>query len=142
MHYLLTKFLNYSLALAMMLLVVYLSFFTPPHTKLDHVFGIDKLVHCAMYFCLSGCIILEHFFDHKLRRRRALADVVMWRLLLVSVVFPIVFSCCIELLQEYCTSGRRSGEWLDVAANSLGCLLPLTSLTLPLRNAQRWQRRY
>lgn len=26
----------------------------------------------------------------------------------------------IEILQEYCTGGRRSGDWLDFAANSIG----------------------
>ena len=29
----------------------------------------------------------------------------------------------IEILQEYCTGGRRSGDWLDFAANSIGATL-------------------
>ena len=38
-------------------------------------------------------------------------------------VAPIVMSAVIELLQEYCTFGHRSGEWLDLAANSTGVTL-------------------
>jgi len=29
----------------------------------------------------------------------------------------------LELLQEYCTFGRRNGDWLDLAANTTGCTL-------------------
>lgn len=36
---------------------------------------------------------------------------------------PIMMSGVLELLQEYCTGGHRSGEWLDFAANSTGVSL-------------------
>jgi hypothetical protein len=36
---------------------------------------------------------------------------------------PVAMSGIIELLQEYCTGGARSGEWLDLAANSAGITL-------------------
>lgn len=29
----------------------------------------------------------------------------------------------IELIQEYCTWGQRSGDWLDLAANAAGVTL-------------------
>lgn len=32
-------------------------------------------------------------------------------------------SGAIELLQEHCTDGRRSGDWLDLAANAVGVTL-------------------
>ena len=35
---------------------------------------------------------------------------------------PILFSGCVELLQEYCTT-YRGGDWLDFAANSVGAIL-------------------
>lgn len=31
----------------------------------------------------------------------------------------------IEILQAYCTGGRRSGEWLDFAADALGSTIAL-----------------
>ena len=38
---------------------------------------------------------------------------------------PILMSGVIELLQAYCTGGRRSGEWADFAANATGATLAL-----------------
>ena len=38
-------------------------------------------------------------------------------------LMPVAMSGIIELLQEYCTGGTRSGEWLDLAANSTGITL-------------------
>ena len=35
---------------------------------------------------------------------------------------PILFSGCVELLQEYCTT-YRGGDWLDFAANTTGAIL-------------------
>ena len=29
----------------------------------------------------------------------------------------------LELLQEYCTGGLRSGDWMDFAANIIGVIL-------------------
>lgn len=31
----------------------------------------------------------------------------------------------IELLQAYCTGGRRSGEWLDLLADVVGAVLAM-----------------
>lgn len=45
------------------------------------------------------------------------------KLLLLAWLAPIVMSGIIELLQEYCTNGRRSGDWLDLAANATGVTL-------------------
>lgn len=38
---------------------------------------------------------------------------------------PIIMSGIIELLQEYCTDGRRSGDWMDLAANATGVTLAM-----------------
>ena len=49
-----------------------------------------------------------------------------WRkALLLAWWAPIAMSGVIELLQAHCTGGRRSGEWLDFAANSVGATLAL-----------------
>ena len=45
------------------------------------------------------------------------------KLLSLAVVAPILMSGMIELLQEYCTNGRRSGDWMDLAANATGVVL-------------------
>lgn len=46
-------------------------------------------------------------------------------LLAVAVVSPILMSGLIEILQAYCTGGRRSGDWMDFLANSIGVVLGL-----------------
>ena len=42
---------------------------------------------------------------------------------LLAMAAPILMSGMIEILQEYCTSGRRNGDWYDFLANTLGVLL-------------------
>ncbi len=88
---------------------------TPPKTPLDQVSAIDKWAHTAMYLVTCGCIWMEY-----LRRHRKVSAC---RLFLMAWLSPIVMSGVIELLQAYCTSGRRSGEWLDFAANATGVTL-------------------
>lgn len=39
------------------------------------------------------------------------------------MVGAVVMSGTIEILQANCTGGRRSGDWMDFAANSLGATL-------------------
>lgn len=133
MKYLYTKLRLYPISLLLVMAVVYLSFFTPPHTKLDHVIGIDKLVHLGMYFVLSSCILFEYYFDKKIRPRRS--EISWPKIIVGAVVLPILFSCAIEILQEYCTDGRRSGEWLDAVANATGVLLSYIIARLYLKSA-------
>ncbi len=45
--------------------------------------------------------------------------------LLLAWIAPTLMSGIIELLQAYCTGGRRSGEWADFAANAIGTTLAL-----------------
>lgn len=57
-----------------------------------------------------------------------LGSVIQWeqrksiRSIIVAMVLPILMSGMIEILQETCTGGRRSGEIWDFAANSLGAI--------------------
>ena len=45
------------------------------------------------------------------------------KLFLLAWLAPVMMSGLIEILQATCTGGRRSGEWLDFAANSIGVTL-------------------
>lgn len=106
---------KYPFSLAIIAVVVYLSFFNPPHTEIESIPNIDKLVHFCMYFAMSGMLWMEFLRSHrteKLPLRHAVIG---------AVVCPIVFSGCIELLQEYCTT-YRGGDWMDFAANAAGVL--------------------
>jgi VanZ family protein len=96
-------------------LIWYLSFFTPPQTELDNVEFIDKWVHIIMYGGTCVVLWIEYARQHRTPDHEKLF---FW-----AWLSPIVMSGIIELLQEYATGGRRSGEWLDLAANSTGITL-------------------
>ena len=92
-----------------------LCFASIPHTPLDDVRLIDKWVHVAMYAGTCGTIWLEYL------RRHARPNPL--RLFLGAWLAPVAMSGLIEILQATCTGGRRSGDWLDFAANTIGVTL-------------------
>ncbi len=107
---------RYPLTVALLAVIWYLSFFTPPHTPLDNVKLMDKWVHITMYGGTCTVMWMEY-----LRKHRKIEDKA--KLALLAWAAPIAMSGLIELLQEYCTGGRRSGDWLDLAANAIGVTL-------------------
>lgn len=115
MQYLRHLVTHYPFSCILIAVIWYLCFFTPPETPLDNVALIDKWTHIAMYL-FTGTVIWEEYL-HRHRR-------VEWRkVLLMAWLAPIVMSGLIEFLQATCTGGRRSGEWLDLAANATGATL-------------------
>lgn len=109
-------FKMYPITWSIVAVIFYLSFFTPPKVHIETVVGIDKLVHTAMYAGL--CLII--WFEYLRRRKK---EVNWHRCFVGALLLPIAMSGVIELLQEYCTNHRRSGDWWDLLANSLGVLL-------------------
>ncbi len=102
-----------------------------PKTPLDEVALIDKWTHIAMYGGTYAIIWFEHMKRYGLGRGwRIYASVEaaqavrrhLRRLLLVWLSL-VLLGGVIELLQEYCTDGRRSGDWIDFIANTLGATL-------------------
>ena len=92
-----------------------LCFCTPPHTPLDQVAFMDKWTHLVM--CGGTCSVMwiEYLRCH---RRPSLK-----RLFVFDWLAPVLMSGVIELLQAYCTGGRRSGDWYDFAANTTGAVI-------------------
>ena len=92
-----------------------LCFCTPPKTPLDNVALMDKWSHIAMYAGTCLTIWIEYLRAH----RR-----IGWRRLFTwAWLAPVLMSGLIEVLQATCTGGRRSGDWLDFAANAVGATL-------------------
>lgn len=88
-----------------------------PETPLDDVRFIDKWVHIVMYGGLGLVVWTEYLLRHKTYN---------WhRLTVWAWLAPVVMGGAVELAQAYCTDGRRSGDWLDFAANSLGATLAM-----------------
>ena len=99
------------------ILIFYLCLMTPPSTSLDDVSNIDKFFHFMMYF---GTVTV--FWIEYRRYTRKYSPWSLFWLYVVSLVCPILMSGVLELIQAYCTAGRRSGEWMDFVANSLGVI--------------------
>ena len=92
-----------------------LFFCTPPHTPLDQVAFMDKWTHLVMYGGTCSVMWIEYLRCH---RRPSLK-----RLFVFDWLAPVLMSGVIELLQAYCTGGRRSGDWYDFAANTTGAVI-------------------
>lgn len=92
-----------------------LCFCTPPHTPLDKVAFMDKWTHLVMYGGTCSVMWIEYLRCH---RRPSLK-----RLFVFDWLAPVLMSGVIELLQAYCTGGRRSGDWYDFAANTTGAVI-------------------
>jgi len=99
------------------IVVIWLLSLTPffPETPLDEVAFIDKWTHLVMYGGTCAVIGWEYWRQHL---RPDYEKMLFWGWLV-----PIMMSGVIELLQEYCTGGHRSGDWIDLAANATGATL-------------------
>lgn len=83
-----------------------------PETPFDNVRFIDKWVHILMYGGTFTVVWLEYYYKHK---KYDWEKLFWW-----GWLTPILMSGLLELLQEYCTGGRRNGDLLDLAANATG----------------------
>lgn len=106
---------SFPLTLTVVVVITYLSFFTPPPTRLDDVVGIDKVFHTIMYAGFAAVLLLERW---RLYRSAVRALSALW-----VVVFPASFGGLMELGQAYLSGGRRSGDWWDFAFNTAGSVL-------------------
>ncbi len=88
---------------------------TVPETPLSSFSLIDKWTHLVMYGTLVAVIWWEYTRQHTTNNTR--------RLLLLAFLAPVAMGGLVELAQAYCTGGRRSGEWFDFAANTIGVVL-------------------
>ena len=105
---------KYPFSILCILTIWFLSFFNPPETELEEVPFIDKWVHILMYGGTCTILWIEYLRSHTTLHRPKLF---YW-----AWLAPIIMSGIIELLQEYCTE-HRSGDWLDLTANSAGVTL-------------------
>ena len=102
----------------MVVLVWCLSLFPvsqPP--MMEDVPFFDKWEHMVMYAALCAVIWADYW---RLHRRSTWS----WRQLCVwGWLAPALMGGLLELLQAYCTGGRRSGEWMDFLADAFGATL-------------------
>lgn len=123
---------DYPLSLLLTVIIWVLCFINVPETPLENITLMDKWTHIAMYLVL-GIVI---FWESNRKRKQAMppvqemkkTKVVLW-----TFVLPALMGGLIEILQANCTGGRRSGDWLDFAADSIGAALALAICMLPAK---------
>ena len=120
---------NYPFSCLFTVIIWVLCFCTPPRTPLDDVAFIDKWTHIVMYAGTCTAVWIEYLRCHK--------SVSPWRLFVWAWLAPVLMSGLIEVLQENCTGGRRSGDWLDFAANAAGVTLAAVIGILAARRRAR-----
>ena len=115
MKYLLHIIKHYPLSCIAIAVIWYLCLFLDVHVHVGHVKAIDKWTHTVMYLGTGLVIWFEYLRQHKETNWRRVTYLI-W-------LAPIAMGGLLEILQANCTGGRRSGEWLDFAANSVGSTL-------------------
>lgn len=107
---------KYPFTWAVIAVIYFICLMPVPETPVQDVPGIDKLVHTGMYGFLCLVIMFERLRQVK---SRPLNRLHCW---IGLFILPILMSGSIELLQAYATT-CRSGDWWDMAANTLGVIL-------------------
>ena len=123
---------DYPLSLLITVIIWVLCFINVPETPLENITLMDKWTHIAMYLVL-GIVI---FWESNRKRKRAMPPVQKMKktkVMLWTFVLPALMGGLIEILQANCTGGRRSGDWLDFAADSIGAALALAICMLPAK---------
>lgn len=85
-----------------------------PKVEFNFFIGIDKVVHFVMFFALAAASSFSYIYVNK-------GSVIILRMLIYSILFPIIFGGLIELYQAYFTIDR-SGDWFDLLADAVGAL--------------------
>ena len=114
LHHILTK---YPFSSVIIIATWILCFMNIPESPLNNVKFIDKWTHSLMYLVIGLSISLEYL---RTTKRARLIFITVWGWLI-----PVIMGGVIEVLQTYCTGGRRSGEWLDFYADALGSTIAL-----------------
>lgn len=100
------------------LIIFYLCCFYSPQEQPKDIFPYtDKIVHFLMYLGLSGVAMINYIY-------RTRGHIIILKLVLYALILPILYGGAIELIQEYMTD-NRTGEWLDLLADTLGALSAL-----------------
>lgn len=119
------KLRYYTFTLVLIAAIWVLCLMPIPETPLSNVSMIDKWTHLVMYGGTFSIMWLEWARHNSKQGLRLTDKFFKARTMLLGWLAPVLMSGFIELLQAYCTGGRRSGEWLDFAANSIGVTLAL-----------------
>ena len=104
---------RYKITCCILLAIWVLCFMPVPETPLSEVRLMDKWVHILMYLALGLAISYEYCRTNHAQTNGE-------KLLVYAWLLPSLMGGLIEILQAYCTGGRRSGDWIDFLADAIG----------------------
>ena len=114
---------RYPYTILLAVAIVLLSLLPIPDIKVaEDVPLFDKWTHMVMY----GVMTLVIWFEYRRTHQQYNAK----RLFIFAFLAPIVMGGTLELMQAYLTT-CRSGEWLDLVANTIGvCIGSIVGILL------------
>lgn len=106
---------QYTLSFICMVVIWILCLVPIPETPLSQINMVDKWTHIVMFG--GWCIVLwlEYGLHHQV--------INMKRAIPYAIIFPILMGGLIEIVQQTCTGGNRSGDFIDFIADAIGVLL-------------------
>ena len=110
------SFKRYFWSILISAIVIFISIIPIPEVpQLEGVPLMDKWVHFLMYGAVACCVWYDYYRNRK--DKKITKNSVFW-----TLAYPILLGGLLELWQNYLTT-CRSGEWLDLFADSIGTFL-------------------
>lgn len=107
------SFKRYFWSILISAIVIIISIIPIPEVpQLEGVPLMDKWVHFLMYGAVACCVWYDYYRNRK--DKKITKNSVFW-----TLAYPILLGGLLELWQNYLTT-CRSGEWLDLFADSIG----------------------
>ena len=120
------SFKRYFWSILISAIVIIISIIPIPEVpQLEGVPLMDKWVHFLMYGAVACCVWYDYYRNRK--DKKITKNSVFW-----TLAYPILLGGLLELWQNYLTT-CRSGEWLDLFADSIGTFRFFTEKTMPVK---------
>lgn len=106
---------QYTLSFICMVVIWILCLVPIPETPLSQINMVDKWTHIVMFGGWCTVLWLEYGLHHQV--------INMKRAIPYAIIFPILMGGLIEIVQQTCTGGNRSGDFIDFIADAIGVAL-------------------
>ena len=106
---------QYTLSFICMVVIWILCLVPIPETPLSQINMVDKWTHIVMFGGWCTVLWLEYGLHHRV--------INMKRAIPYAIIFPILMGGLIEIVQQTCTGGNRSGDFIDFIADAIGVAL-------------------
>ncbi len=118
---------QYPLSFICMVVIWILCLVPIPETPLSQINMVDKWTHLVMFGGWCTVLWVEYGLHHR--------EINIKRAIPYAIIFPILMGGLIEVVQQTCTGGNRSGDFIDFIADAIGVAfgaaigIPLAQMT-------------